>query len=66
MGPMNSSKNKQNNEIILIFHFNSNTHLEEKSLNSILPIREITSMVAKIGKIQKVFNFAHFKSNYIS
>jgi len=24
--PMNSSKNKLNSEIILIFHFNSNTH----------------------------------------
>ena len=63
---MNSSKNKQNNEIILIFHFNPNTYLKEKSLNSILPIRVITSVIAKIYKIQKVLNFAYFKSNYIS
>ena len=66
MGPINSNKNKQNNEIILIFHFNPKTHLKEKSLNSTLPIRVITSVIAKICKIQKVLNFAYFKSNYIS
>ena len=33
--PMNNSKNKLNSEIILIFHFNPNTHLVSILFNSV-------------------------------
>ena len=38
MKSMNSSKNKMNNEIILIFHFNPNAHVVS-FLNLSIPLR---------------------------
>ena len=36
VGPINSSKNKLNSEIIFIFHFNPNAHIVSKLFSIVL------------------------------